>query len=331
MMPNVSFSVVIANYNYERFVGQAIESALSQDWPRLEVIVVDDGSSDDSATVIRAFGNRITAVFKENGGQREANNTGFQRSSGDVVIFLDADDVLVPGALGAIAQVWRPGLSKVQVQMQRVDALKRPIRNIIPKIPAGLSPEAIRQWAWTTSEYPSPPGSGNAWSRSFLEQIFPLDASHDSFTDSTCIAMAPYVGDVETIAKPLVLYRMHGGNDSAMSANHTNFRREIVRAIKRHTAACEACAMVGRTPPPMNTLFRGPHLLQLRIASLRLTPDQHPLPGDSRPRALLDALMFPFRSNFEQTRFRVLVAGWSVLTLLAPRKLASALIRKRFI
>jgi hypothetical protein len=331
MMPNVSFSVVIANYNYERFVGQAIESALQQDWSQLEVIVVDDGSTDGSASVIRSFGDRITAVFKENGGQREANNTGFQYSTGDVVIFLDADDVLVPGAVRSIAEVWRPGLSKVQVQMQRVDVQQRPIRNVIPKIPAGLSPETIRRWAWATSEYPSPPGSGNAWSRRFLEKIFPLDASHDSFTDSTCIAMAPYVGDVETIAKPLVLYRMHGGNDSAMSANEANFRREIVRAIKRHAAACKACTMVGRTPPPASTLFRGPHLLQLRIASLRLTPDQHPLPGDSRPRALLDELIFPFRSNFEQAKFRILVAGWSILTLLAPRKVASLLIRKRFI
>lgn len=331
MMSNVSFSVVIANYNYGRFVGQAIESALSQDWPRLEVIVVDDGSTDDSAAVIRAYGDRITAVFKQNGGQREANNVGFQRSTGDVVIFLDADDLLVPGAVRAIAAVWRPGLSKVQVQMQRVDAQTRPIRNIIPKVPAALSPEAIRRWAYTTSEYPSPPGSGNAWSRGFLEKIFPLDASHDSFTDSTCIAMAPYVGDVETIAKPLVLYRMHGGNDSAMSANDANFRREIARAIKRHAAACKACAMVGLAPPPLSTLFRGPHLLQLRIASLRLSPDQHPLPGDSRHRALFDALVFPFRSSFEQTGFRILVAGWSILTLLAPRKVASALIRKRFI
>jgi hypothetical protein len=332
------FSVVIANYNYGRFIGQAIESALTQDWPNVEVIVVDDGSTDNSADVIGSFSDKITAIFKENGGQREANNVGFERSAGDVVIFLDADDVLVPGALRSIASVWRAGLSKVQVLMQRVDAQRRPIRNVIPKlrdvipkIPPGMSADAIRDWAYKTSEYPTPPGSGNAYARSFLERIFPLDASYDSFTDSTCIAMAPYIGDVETIAAPLVLYRMHGANDSAMSANTSNFRREIARALKRHHAACKACTMTGRPPPPLSTLFAGPHLLQLRVASLRLTPEQHPLPGDSRARALCDALSIPFRASFERPSFRFLIAGWSIAALLAPKYIASTLIRRRFI
>lgn len=334
------FSVVIANYNYGRFLRQAVESALTQDWPHVEVIVVDDGSTDNSAEVIDSFGEAITAIFKENGGQREANNMGFAKSSGDVVIFLDADDVLVPGALRSIASVWRTGLTKVQVLMERVDAHGRPIhndnaipkiRNVIPKVPPGLSPEAIRQWAYRTSEYPTPPGSGNAWARSFLRKIFPLDASCDSFTDSTCIAMAPYMGDVETIPAPLVLYRMRGENDSAMSANTNNFGREIARALKRHHAACKACAMTGRPPPPISTLFCAPHLLQLRVASLRLTPEKHPLPGDSRLRALRDALSIPFRPNFERAAFRCLIAGWSIVTLLAPMNIARSLIRRRFV
>ncbi|RKT20445.1 glycosyl transferase family 2 [Paraburkholderia sp. RAU2J] len=337
-LADLFFSVVIANYNYGGFVGQAIESALTQDWPNVEVIVVDDGSTDNSADVIRSFGEEIAAIFKENGGQREANNVGFERSAGDVVIFLDADDVLVPGALRSIASVWRPGLSKVQVLMQRVDAQRRPIRNVIPKIrhvipkiPPRLSSEAIRHWAYKTSEYPTPPGSGNAWARSFLERIFPLDASCDSFTDSTCIAMAPYIGDVETIAAPLVLYRMHGANHSAMSANTSNFNREISRALKRHHAACKACTITGRPPPPLSTLFSGPHLLQLRVASLRLTPEEHPLPGDSRGRALRDALCIPFRASFERPGFRFLIAGWSIAALLAPKSIASTLISRRFI
>ena len=332
------FSIVIANYNYGHFLRQAIESALTQDWDRLEVIVVDDGSTDNSADVIHSFGEKITAIFKKNGGQRDANNVGFARSTGDVVIFLDADDVLMPGALRAIASVWRTGLSKVQVLMERVDAQGRRIhnalpkvRNVIPKIPPGLSSEAIRHWAYETSEYPTPPGSGNAYARSFLERIFPLDASYDSFTDSTCIAMAPYLGDVETIAAPLVLYRMHGANDSAMSASTSNFGREIARALKRHSAACKACAMTGRPAPPLSTLFCAPHLLQLRVASLRLTPRQHPLPGDSRIRALRDALSIPFRASFERPAFRCLIAGWSIATLLAPKNIASTLIRRRFI
>lgn len=330
MQSDLSFSVVIANYNYGQYVAEAIESALGQDWPHVEVVVVDDGSTDNSATVIKGFGDRIAALFQKNAGQREANNAGFARSTGDVVIFLDADDVLLPGLCRAVAEVWRPGLSKVQLMMQRVDAAMNPVGNTIPKTPVCPTPGEIRAWVDATAEYPTPPGSGNAWARTFLKKIFPLDETCDSFTDSTCIAMAPYMGDVETVPKPFVLYRMHGSNDSTMTARDTNYSREVARALKRLEASRRACAIRGITPPDVSVLFRGPHLLQFRVASLRLTPKLHPLPGDSRGRALLNALQVPFRPTFERKSFLLLVMGWCVATLLAPKPLARFFIRKRF-
>src|SRR4029079_13012949 len=69
-------SVIVNNFNYERYVGQAIESALGQTYPHVEVIVVDDGSQDASRTVIEGFGDRVIALLKENGGQGSAFNVG---------------------------------------------------------------------------------------------------------------------------------------------------------------------------------------------------------------------------------------------------------------
>src|SRR5688572_29854944 len=89
-------SVIVNNYNYGRFLAQAIDSALSQDYPRLEVIVVDDGSTDDSREIIARYGSKISPVLKANGGQASAFNAGFNASRGDVVIFLDSDDQLAP-------------------------------------------------------------------------------------------------------------------------------------------------------------------------------------------------------------------------------------------
>ncbi|AOX17537.1 glycosyl transferase family 2 [Kozakia baliensis] len=327
---NMMFSIIIANYNYARFISDAINSVLIQDWPKFEIIVVDDGSTDESAQIIRSFGHKVKAFFRQNGGQREANNFGFAQSRGDIVIFLDADDVLVPGALRAIGSVWREGLSKVQVQMQRVDEQKNPIRNVIPRIPKDLSFKKILQWAYTTSEYPSPPGSGNAWSRKFLEKFFPIKEDYDAFTDSTCIAMAPYLGDIETIEVPFVLYRMHGENDSNLSNNNRNFSREIARSLKRHAAACDACKMAGLPPPSKRSLFRGPHLLQLRVASLRLTPEHKPLVSDSRKRALYDALLILFRPSFEKFYVRLIISAWSILALTTPEKISRKIIAKRF-
>ena len=75
-------SVVIPNYNYERYVGAAIESALSLDWPAAEIIVVDDGSTDGSRAVIDRYRKRVQVIHKANGGQGERQQTQQCQGSG---------------------------------------------------------------------------------------------------------------------------------------------------------------------------------------------------------------------------------------------------------
>lgn len=324
------FSVIIANYNYGRFVARAIDSALGLDWPEVEVIVIDDGSSDDSRSVISAYGARVRAVFQDNAGQVSANNAGFALASGDVVVFLDADDVLEPGLAREVAAVWHEGVSKVQVLMQKVDENEQPLPALLPHIRQPPRACDIRAWAHHTNEYPSPPGSGNAYARSFLARIFPLDASRDSSTDTTCIAMAPFLGEVVTIVQPLVRYRIHGANDSNMLANVSHFAREVERARKRLKATQDACEMGGMVPPGSAALRRANHLLQLRAASLRLQPDSHPMPEDSRLRILLDAARLPFQRSFEPLVRRIAIAGYSALLATLPMAAVRPMIRLRF-
>lgn len=96
---HVRVSVVIPNYNHAAFLGGAVESALGQTHADVEVIVVDDGSTDGSAEVIAAFGHRVQSVFKENGGPASARNEGLRRATGRFLIFLDSDDALLPSAV----------------------------------------------------------------------------------------------------------------------------------------------------------------------------------------------------------------------------------------
>src|SRR6185295_5604355 len=100
-------SIIVNNYNYGRFLGEAIQSALSQTYPNIEVIVVDDGSTDDSSEVIANFGGSIKTRFKQNGGQTSALNAGLRMSRGDIVCFLDADDALFPSAIAEAVQLLR--------------------------------------------------------------------------------------------------------------------------------------------------------------------------------------------------------------------------------
>src|SRR5580704_12732409 len=99
-------SILVNNYNYGRFVAAAIDSALHQDWPNKEIIVVDDGSTDDSRAIISAYGDKIRVVFKENGGQTSAANLAFKHCTGDVIFFLDSDDVLSPNAVTTVIEAW---------------------------------------------------------------------------------------------------------------------------------------------------------------------------------------------------------------------------------
>lgn len=100
-------SVVIPTYNRRPLVVQAIESVLRQEYPQLEIIVVDDGSTDGTETAIRSFGNQVRYVRQENGGPARARNTGIENATGEFVAFLDSDDLYRPGKLHEQVQYFR--------------------------------------------------------------------------------------------------------------------------------------------------------------------------------------------------------------------------------
>lgn len=100
-------SILINNYNYERFLSAAIESALAQSYADCEVVVVDDGSSDRSREIIAAYAHRITPVLKANGGQPSALNAGIRHCRGEIVALLDADDVFHPDKVAELVAAAR--------------------------------------------------------------------------------------------------------------------------------------------------------------------------------------------------------------------------------
>jgi len=101
MLPRVErlVSIIIPNYNYANYLAEAIESALSQNYPRLEVFVVDDGSSDNSLEVLKEFYGSITVINSRRQGSSAARNLGMLYSSGELIAFLDSDDVWLPGKI----------------------------------------------------------------------------------------------------------------------------------------------------------------------------------------------------------------------------------------
>jgi glycosyltransferase involved in cell wall biosynthesis len=92
-------SVIIPNYNYGAYVAKAIDSVLAQTYSDIEIIVVDDGSRDDSLLVLEKYGDRITVVAQKNQGVSTARNNGVSVSRGEFVAFLDADDMWLPSKI----------------------------------------------------------------------------------------------------------------------------------------------------------------------------------------------------------------------------------------
>ena len=102
-----TFSVIIAAWNAAHLVGEAVESALAQTLPPLEVVVCDDASEDDLTGALRPFGDRVTLVRIPHGGEGAAKNAAARHATADFVAILDADDVYLPGRLEALAALAR--------------------------------------------------------------------------------------------------------------------------------------------------------------------------------------------------------------------------------
>jgi len=240
-------SIVVSSYNYGSFLAKAIESALSQTYDATDVIVVDDGSTDDSREVIARYSGRVTAVLKENGGQASALNAGFAGSSGDVVIFLDSDDVLLPTAAeNAVSHFNDPDVSKVHWPLIQVDAHGTRSEVLAPAqtlaegdVTAGLVHHGPHGYIW-------PPMSGNAWARSFLERIFPMpELEYRTCPDLYLSALVPLFGVIRRLDEPQSLWRIHGTNQSWNGSFEERARLGAQRLEHCYRALSRYCLAAG--------------------------------------------------------------------------------------
>ena len=128
-MTNPLVSIVIPTYNRAHLLGQAIHSALAQTYAPVEVIVVDDGSTDDTAAVVAGFGDRVRYVAIANGGSSVARNAGLEAARGEFIALLDDDDLLEPGLVAQAVDVLRerPAAGMVYTSFVMVDADNQPL------------------------------------------------------------------------------------------------------------------------------------------------------------------------------------------------------------
>lgn len=317
-------SIVIINYNYARFIRSAVDSALAQTYQNVEVVVVDDGSTDQSRSVIESYGSRISSVFKRNGGHGSALNAGFAGSRGEIVIFLDADDELLPGAAGEVVAVWRPGIAKVQFQLEMVDANRAPIGVRVPEFEGFVPNGDIRDLILRCGAYPTAPSSGNAFSRVALERLMPLDEQDwTAVAEKPLVTLTPFFGDVVSLKKPLGLYRIHDTNESNLGGRYLDrIHRRLTGTPYSAETLCKTAKRKGidLDPRVVGSTLR---LVKMRMSSLRLDPATHPIATDNRFGLLVAGIRALLREPDLSMRNRIASAAWLSMMSVAPSKLAA--------
>ena len=223
LLNNPLVSVLIANYNYARYIGEALDSMLCQTYPQFEVIVCDDGSTDNSREVIEKYANqdsRVKFVWQENGGVSSALNAAYLASNGQIVCLLDADDTYLPEKLQQVVEalVNNPEVGFVAHRVFRIDARGRR-QGVLPLfalMPSGWHGPALLRSGGILPDMPS--CSGLCFRREVAKRIFPLPEDFRRNADEIFMRLAPLMTHVIGIDQALSEVRCHGSNTTITSS-----------------------------------------------------------------------------------------------------------------
>jgi len=209
----VRVTVLIDTYNPGEFIEQAIESVLAQDFPpeQMEVLVVDDGSTDDTAERVRKYGHRVQYLHKANGGQASAFNYGLERARGEIVAFLDGDDYWLPGKLTRIVDEFRksPEAGMVYDNFVKYDSASGQFSEGGIPGSSGFIPATAKNLLHFELGHPT---STLAFRSSALQRLLPVPERLVVQADGHLFACVIFVAPVIYIAEPLTVYRVHAGN-----------------------------------------------------------------------------------------------------------------------
>jgi glycosyltransferase involved in cell wall biosynthesis len=334
-LPGVS--IIIVNYNNECFLAAAIQSALGQDHPLCEVIVVDDCSTDNSREIVAHYADRIRFLLREkNEGHTKALNSAWPLARYPILIFLDSDDLLFPHAASTIASNWTVTTVKVQYPLAAIDKMGRLLGQVGPRFTPELTAATMRAALLRTGQASSAPGSANAYSRSLLDRIradggFEIENTRELWMDAILECNAPFYGEVVTLYKALACYRIHDGNDSSQnSLDYPRFAKGICYCRSKLDYLSQRCREWGI---PFDAAAAGncsPWLLDCRLAVNKLAPANDP----SRE-PISDILYHGFRAHLAEDGrpriVRIVRALWFISVALSPRRFARWLIGLRFL
>lgn len=210
-------SIVVPSYNHGRYLKEAIDSILAQDYPHVELIVIDDGSTDDSPQILASHAGRFHREYQPNQGQVATLNRGWQMSKGDIIGYLSADDVLLPQSVSAAVQCLADNLDAVlsYSDFNLLDPESAVVRRV-NTVECSYRDMAVRMLC--------PPGPGAFFRRSAFEKAGLWHTGYKQLLDFEYWLRLGLHGRFVRIPRVLAGYRVHPGSQTFAAS--TNIRPE---------------------------------------------------------------------------------------------------------
>lgn len=231
-------SILITCFNYEAFVGRAIESALDQTYAPSQVIVSDDASTDNSCAVVETYVQRdprVRLLRNAHGGMAANVNAAYRASSGDIVCLLDADDTFMPNKLEEVVKAFqqnpRAGFGVHRASMVDHEGKQRGTYPLLSALPNGDCSRIIFENSGILMGLP--PTTNLSLRREIADRIFPLPEQYTGYAEQTVHRLAPLMTELAAVDMPLAHWRQHGKNDQ-------NATRITARRLEREVKIMDA-------------------------------------------------------------------------------------------
>lgn len=238
-MNDIKISIVTPSYNQGAYIEETILSVIKQEYPFVEYMIIDGGSSDNSIEIIKKYENHLTYwVSEKDKGQSDAINKGFKKATGDIVCWLNSDDILLPDTLNKVAKYFKnnSNVDLLNGHLLRIDESSKIIRSHF----------MIKQKDWYAKQgiyYITQPSM--FWRSKVLKEVGTLrEDFHAAMDREFLIRVFKNGSRIGHLNKILAGFRMHGASKSSAGWGNPNYLRDLeeIKAIYGST--------YGRSPNP---------------------------------------------------------------------------------
>lgn len=222
----LKISVVTVSYNQAQFIEDTIKSVLNQDYPEVEYIVIDGGSTDGSADIIKKYSDRLAFWCSEpDGGQTDALRKGFAKATGDILCWINSDDQLEPGALSEVAAFFE---QNPNARVVTGDHIKMNEQGVPIKLHREIP---FNRFIWNYT-YNYTAQTSTFWKRDLYEEVGGMDTDYNMGMDTNLFARFSEVTHMHKTKELWSRFRLHGQQKTALFDERSRLERR--RILERY-------------------------------------------------------------------------------------------------